>query len=88
MRRTSALAFTCAEPTGSRACRPPIVPDARIGFIPRNQVMFKGNWMGMCGTGSYDLEVPEQFVPADMTMELFGARHKRGRAGFGIGLRA
>jgi alkylation response protein AidB-like acyl-CoA dehydrogenase len=66
----------------------PDIPDARIGFIPRDRGVFKGNWnvMGMCGTGSYDLEVPEQFVPADMTMELFAARHKRGRAGFGIGL--
>ena len=63
-------------------------PDARIGFIPRDKVVFKGNWnvMGMSATGSYDLEVPEQFVPADMTMELFNTRHKRGRAGFDIGL--
>lgn len=66
----------------------PDQPDARIGFIPRDQVVFKDNWnvLGMCGTGSYDLEVPEQFVPVDMTMALSATRHKRGRAGFAIGL--
>jgi len=63
------------------------IPDARVYFIPRAKVNFLGNWnvMGLVGTGSYDYEVPEQFVPTRLTMEVMDTKHKRGRPFFAIG---
>jgi alkylation response protein AidB-like acyl-CoA dehydrogenase len=39
-------------------------PVIRAFFVPRDRVVFLGNWdvMGLSGTGSYDYEVPEQTV--------------------------
>src|SRR5690606_39054204 len=39
------------------------------GFVPASSVEFQGNWdvLGLCGTGSVDYRVPEQFVPAAFT---------------------
>lgn len=49
------------------------MPDARIGWTPRENVEFLGNWdvMGMVGTGSYDYRVTDLFVPDHLTMETF-----------------
>jgi alkylation response protein AidB-like acyl-CoA dehydrogenase len=66
----SALVFHDGElaPMGEDGT-PPVV-----GFlIPAEQVEFRGNWdvMGLRGTGSYDYEVPEQFVEAGATWPIF-----------------
>jgi alkylation response protein AidB-like acyl-CoA dehydrogenase len=45
-----------------------------IGFVlPVDRVELKGNWdvMGLRGTGSYDFDVPEQFVDAGSTWWIF-----------------
>lgn len=43
-------------------------PDIRTVRIPRDQVNFLGNWdvSGLVATGSYDYEVPEQFIPDEL----------------------
>lgn len=69
-------------------------PDARISWIPREQVEFHGNWnvMGMVGTGSYDYSVTDVFVPERFTMSTFSTDpvrpepvYKFGLLGIGVG---
>jgi alkylation response protein AidB-like acyl-CoA dehydrogenase len=69
-------------------------PDCRIGFLPRTDVEFLGNWdvMGMVGTGSYDYLVDDVFVPDRFTMETFSTVpvrpepvYKLGLLGIGVG---
>jgi alkylation response protein AidB-like acyl-CoA dehydrogenase len=58
------------------------MPLVRSVFVPRDQVVFKGNWddvMGLRGSGSYDYEIPETFVPEGFTYMLIGEPVKRNR---------
>jgi alkylation response protein AidB-like acyl-CoA dehydrogenase len=43
-------------------------PQCRVGFLPRADVEFLGNWnvMGMVGTGSYDYAVEDRFAPGQV----------------------
>ena len=45
------------------------LPLLRAFIVPADRAVFKGNWdvMGLCGTGSVDYEVPEQFVDSGVT---------------------
>src|SRR3546814_2657649 len=56
---------------GAPKLLPSGLPEVRICFVPREKVVFRGNWdvMGLSGTGSYDYELPDQFIPHDFTME-------------------
>ena len=62
-----------------------------IGFlVPPDGFTLKGSWdvMGLCGTGSFDFEIPEQHVPADVTWTMFQpgvADHQSGGSLYGIG---
>lgn len=69
-------------------------PQCRIAFLPRDEVDFLGNWnvMGMVGTGSYDYEVKDKFVPEKFTMETFATVptqvepvYQLGLLGIGVG---
>ena len=69
-------------------------PEARIAWIPKEKVEFLGNWnvMGMVGTGSYDYQVSNEFVPERFTMDTFStvpvrpeAVYKLGLLGIGVG---
>jgi len=69
-------------------------PEARIAWIPKEKVEFLGNWsvMGMVGTGSYDYQVNDEFVPERFTMDTFStvpvrpeAVYKLGLLGIGVG---
>lgn len=64
------------------------MPDARIGWTPRENVEFLGNWdvMGMVGTGSYDYRVTDLFVPDHLTMETFSTTPVRDEAVYKLGL--
>ena len=66
------------------------LPVVRAFFVPRDKVIFKGNWdaLGLRGTGSVDYEVPEQFVTEDWTFELFNAEPRRGGAIYRMGATA
>ncbi len=59
-----------------------------VGFVPRADMVFRGNWdvMGMTGTGSFDLDLPETFIPEYLTLDMMEAKPRRGRPGFAIGL--
>lgn len=61
-----------------------------IGLVPRDKVVFKGNWdvMGLRGTGSYDFEVPEQELHADFFLEAGAAKQKRGGTLYRMGFMA
>jgi indole-3-acetate monooxygenase len=49
------------------------IPEMRVAFLPRQEVTFTDGWhvQGLKGTGSYDYNVADVFVPEHRTMPLF-----------------
>lgn len=66
------------------------LPQVRIAFVPRDKVVFHDNWnvAGLAGTGSYDYEITEQFIPEGFTMERTQLTPQRGGPTFDLGLQA
>ncbi len=64
------------------------LPEVRVCFVPREKARIIGNWdvVGLQGTGSYDYEVTDAFVPWDFTMERASLQPKRGAASFAAGI--
>ena len=65
------------------------IPPLLVAVIPRDDIRFTDGWhvQGLKGTGSYDYEVTDVFVPASRTFELFTRTPERGRsAAFRMGL--
>ena len=64
------------------------LPDMMVAVIPREQVIFAGNWdvLGLRGTGSVDYSVADLFVPEHMTFRLFSREPLRGSSIFKIGV--
>jgi alkylation response protein AidB-like acyl-CoA dehydrogenase len=58
------------------------VPELRVAVVPRADVHFTDGWhvQGLKGTGSYDYEIADVFVPAHRTFELFTRTPQRGTA--------
>lgn len=58
------------------------VPDLRVAIIPRDEVTFTDGWhvQGLRGTGSYDYEVQDVFVPEHRTFGLFSRSLHRGHS--------
>ncbi|MGI9284374.1 MAG: acyl-CoA dehydrogenase family protein [Pseudomonadales bacterium] len=56
-------------------------------IVPSDRVTFKGNWdvMGLKGTGSFDFEVPEQFVSNGQTLSAFNTETITGGPLYGLG---
>src|ERR1700761_4845171 len=56
------------------------IPDMRVAFLPREQVTFTDGWhvQGLKGTGSYDYNVTDVFVPESRTIPLFVREPVRG----------
>jgi indole-3-acetate monooxygenase len=56
------------------------IPDMRVAFLPREEVTFTDGWhvQGLKGTGSYDYNVADVFVPECRTMPLFSREPFRG----------
>jgi indole-3-acetate monooxygenase len=56
------------------------IPDMRVAFVPREQVTFTDGWhvQGLKGTGSYDYNVSDVFVPDYRTIPLFTREPVRG----------
>jgi indole-3-acetate monooxygenase len=56
------------------------IPDMRVAFLPREEVTFTDGWyvQGLKGTGSYDYNVTDVFVPDCRTMPLFAREPFRG----------
>ncbi len=63
------------------------LPLLRAFIVPIERVLIKGNWdvMGLRGTGSFDFEVPEQFVEQGLTFSLFETRPTSGGALYELG---
>ena len=49
------------------------LPEMRVAVLPRERVLFRGNWhvAGLQGTGSFDYGVNDQEVPEGFTFPLF-----------------
>ena len=65
------------------------VPDLRVAILPRDDVTFTDGWFvqGLKGTGSYDYNLQDVFVPSSRTFELFTREPLRGSApAFRMGL--
>ncbi len=58
------------------------IPDMRVGFLPREEVTFTDGWhvQGLKGTGSYDYNVADVFIPEYRTIPLFTREPFRGSA--------
>ena len=65
------------------------MPDIRVAILPRDEIIFTDGWhvQGLKGTGSYDYNVQDVFVPAHRTFELFtrepAAAARRRRSAWG-----
>ena len=61
-------------------------------FVPAKNAQLKGNWdtMGLRGTGSFDYEIPEVFVPAEATwnINMGYSPHQSGGAAYALGPQA
>lgn len=69
-----------ASPTGA--------PEMRVVFVPRDHVTLQDNWdvLGLSGTGSYDYELPEQFVDEAFTFPLTAEQAQRGGPVYRLGV--
>jgi alkylation response protein AidB-like acyl-CoA dehydrogenase len=56
------------------------VPELRVAIVPRAEVQFTDGWhvQGLKGTGSYDYELADVFVPEHRTFLLFSRDNQRG----------
>lgn len=65
------------------------IPPLLVAVIPHHEIVFTDGWhvQGLKGTGSYDYNVTDLFVPQDRTFELFCRTPQRGAApAFRMGL--
>lgn len=64
------------------------LPDMQVAVIPREQINFTDGWhvQGLKGTGSYDYNVSDLFVPAHRTFPLFIREPHRGGHNFRLGI--
>lgn len=64
------------------------LPEVRVCVLPRDRVRMLDNWdvMGLVGTGSFDYEVPEQFIPAGASFERTSIEPRRGGPIFTLGI--
>jgi len=64
------------------------LPELRIAVLPRDKVLFLGNWhvAGLQGTGSFDYAVKGQGVPEGFTFPLFVDAPRTGGALFHAGV--
>ncbi len=64
------------------------MPVIRAFFVPKDHVEMRGGWdvMGLVATGSFDYEVPEQFVAEDFTFPLLTPVTQRGGPIYRLGV--
>ncbi len=64
------------------------MPDLRVAIFPRDEIRFTDGWYvtGLKGTGSFDYEVEEVFVPEYRTYPLFTREPHRGGNVFRLGI--
>ncbi|CAN5454803.1 acyl-CoA dehydrogenase family protein [soil metagenome] len=61
------------------------IPELMVALLPRHEVTFTDGWhvQGLKGTGSYDYNVADVYVPASRTFRLFTREPLRGTSGAG-----
>ena len=61
------------------------IPELMVALLPREEVTFTDGWFvqGLKGTGSYDYNVADLFVPEQRTFQLFGREPRRGSSAAG-----
>ncbi len=66
----------------------PDLPEMLVAVIPRAEINFTDNWhvTGLKGTGSYDYNVQDLFVPAQRTYRLFSREPQRGGRIYRLGV--
>ena len=81
-------AGTLVTKGGDFVVAPSGLPEMRVVFVPRERVTFLGNWdvLGLSGTGSYDYELPEQFVGEEWTFPLTEEVAQRGGPVYRLGV--
>jgi len=81
-------AGTLVTANGEFVTGPSGLPELRVAFVPRSQVTFLGNWdvLGLSGTGSFDYELPEQFVDEAFTFPLTAPVVQRGGPVYHLGV--
>ncbi|MDJ0847694.1 MAG: acyl-CoA dehydrogenase family protein [Myxococcota bacterium] len=64
------------------------LPDMRVACLPRDEVLFQGNWhvAGLQGTGSFDYRVLDKEVPEGSTFSLFADVPRTGGALYRCGV--
>jgi alkylation response protein AidB-like acyl-CoA dehydrogenase len=64
------------------------LPDMRVAIVPRSDVRFTDGWhvTGLKGTGSFDYEFEDLFVPKSRTYPLFTREPRRGGDVFRLGI--
>ncbi len=64
------------------------LPEVQVCVVPRHAARLTGNWdvMGLVGTGSFDYEVPEQFVGTGYRFERTSFAYLRGGPLFSFGV--
>lgn len=64
------------------------LPEARVVFLPRDEVEFLDNWdvLGLQGTGSFDYEIRDRFVEEGFTFPLLGPTIYRGGDVYRLGV--
>jgi alkylation response protein AidB-like acyl-CoA dehydrogenase len=64
--------FVEHDKDGNPVRSPQGAPQMLVGLIPREQVKLLGNWsvLGLVATGSYDYQIPEQFLSADLIADM------------------
>ena len=72
---------------GEMVMGPNGLPSILAYIVPMERAKMLGNWdvMGLCGTASFDYEIPEQFVEAGLTHSIFETNPKSGGALYGLG---
>ncbi len=81
-------AGTLVKQDGQFVTGPTGMPELRVVFVPRANVRFLDNWdvIGLSGTGSFDYELPEQFVDEAFTFPLTTAVARRGGPVYRLGV--
>jgi alkylation response protein AidB-like acyl-CoA dehydrogenase len=64
------------------------LPDMRVAIIPQSEIVFTDGWhvTGLKGTGSFDYNVKDVFVPEHRTYPLFTRDVQRGGTVFRLGI--
>jgi alkylation response protein AidB-like acyl-CoA dehydrogenase len=65
---------------GQPKIEPSGLPEMRVAMLPRERVLFRGNWhvAGLQGTGSFDYGVQQQHVDEGYTFSLFDKEPRTG----------